>query len=348
MSTIFPSGIDLFSNPTSIKVDGIDVVRAAHMNDVQEAIKAIEHLLITPGVTFSWGGAHFISDNTPIVTGIKNLDTTLYNSIADLTQHRSYVLLTDPVQHNAEVIHVTAGGNLTSNRLQSALEELQSDIDTIMLGGTVNSLTLDNRYIGKSGAQIAQGSLTVQTNLIVSHDTTFGLTTSDTSTFNGNIVGHGSMTLDGLAITNTSLKTTQNALHIDLDTDANGTGERFFITKNNDTGNSLASPNLLLDIDQNSKLTTGVHVLKEGVQETGYFGNQFFSPDPGNVFNGFGVNFKQELANIPASITLTLLNNTNAQSVSVTNITKYGFFVQFASVAGGNSRIYGTYTTVGN
>ena len=122
-----------------------------------------------------------------------------------------------------------------------------------------------------------------------------------------------------------------------------------FIAKNNDLGGDLSSPNLLLNLDENSNLTTGKHILKSGIQETGYFGLKVFSDTASGVFYGAGVNFKQELANAPSSITLTANSNSdNYSNLSITDITKYGFFFEFDTPATGAAKVFGTYITVGN
>ena len=95
-------------------------------------------------------------------------------------------------------------------------------------------------------------------------------------------------------------------------------------------------------------MITDVHELRSGVQETGYFGLQTYSANAGGVFYGQGVNFKTKMANIPASITLTVDENVNAQNISVTHINEYGFFWECDSVAVGALKVRGTYETLGN
>ncbi|RLC96851.1 MAG: hypothetical protein DRI46_13480 [Chloroflexi bacterium] len=138
-------------------------------------------------------------------------------------------------------------------------------------------------------------------------------------------------------------------LHIQLDALAAGAGERFFVTMNGDTGANLASADLLVNIDENSVLTTGVHRLKSGVQETGYFGLRILSANAGGEFHGAGVNFKTELTNSPSSVTLNVDGGSlNHSNLSVVDMNQYGFFFEFDTVAVGAAKVFGTYTTVGN
>lgn len=436
MASSFPGNIDSFANPTALKVDGVDLVRAAHVNDLQNAVLAVQNFLITPGTTFAWDADNF-PDDTPIKAAILALDAAITSDATDLTTHINSVLIGDPTQHHANVIAVTAGGNLTSTRLQPALEELQGDIDSILSGGA-----LDDDYVGKAGDHVMAGALDVGTTLDVTGATTLdstlavaglvtlaaglnltgnldvttgnvlldasqwvgldqyaGLTVSTTTTslkskvnltfqvdaddsvdggadsaqflfldgagstimsldelgnlsvdavvlaasFSGSLV-----TLDNLAMTENGIETDNATFHIDLDNDAGGVGERFFITKNDNDGSDLSSADVLLNIDASANLTTGHHILKSGIQETGYMGLKFNSPEPGNIFQGQGVNFKSVMTNAPSSITLTPISAVNTQNLSVVHSNTYGFFWQVASAAAGPTTWYGTYTTVGN
>ncbi len=444
MSTTFPTAVDLFVNPATLKTDGEDLVRAAHVNDLQDSVVAIQDLLITPGVTFEWADA-LVPDDTNIVNAIKLVSAAADTNTTGLQDHIDYVLLIDPIQHHANVIEVTPGANLASDRLQTALEEHQVDIDNIMSGGLVEGATLDDRYVGKTGTHTMAGSLTIQNSITVEGSTTHGTAPSDSHTFNGTLivadlstfagdanfdgdiqlalnktigsglyngmkisgadelsllsgtdmifqvdaddlidggpfagtfrwkdgstadimtlteaglltaadviadtVTTGTLTMGTLSITDLLLKTNQATYHLDLDNDASGTGERFFVTKNNDSGASLASADLLLDLNASATLTTGIHKLKPGIEETGFFGLKEYSPDPGTIFYGSGVNFKTVMSNAPSSITLTPIASTNYQNLNVTFSNTYGFFFEFSSIIVGPTSVYGTYTTVGN
>jgi hypothetical protein len=129
---------------------------------------------------------------------------------------------------------------------------------------------------------------------------------------------------DELDITQNKLDVKSEILHVQLDKENAAATARFVVTMDGDTGSSLSSADLLLNLVESATLVTGRHVLKSGVQETGYFGMQTYSGNAGGVFFGQGVNFKSEMTNQPSSITLTVDENVNAQNISVTDVTKYG------------------------
>jgi hypothetical protein len=449
MASFFPSSIDNFANPVYTKVDGIDVVQAAHVNDAQDAIRAIQETLIT-GKTINYNSNYFIADNTSFKLCIETLDDNLGILDQDFSNHRSFSLVTDPTQHHANVIEVTSIGNLASNRVQLALQEHQSDIDNIMSGGFVEGVSLDDRYVNLAGAQTMQGPLTITEGLAVNGSAVLGDNISDSHIVNGDVAISGAVevdlaltlnanmlmqvgqkiaeeaapnaqyismgadvmefashrdfnfkldaddTTDGVSqnasftivdglnnpvmtisedgtaslsqelslvdlaasnrvrvgdeldITQNKLDVKSEILHVQLDKENAAATARFVVTMDGDTGSSLSSADLLLNLDESATLVTGRHVLKSGVQETGYFGVQTYSDNAGGVFFGQGVNFKSEMTNQPSSITLTVDENVNAQNISVTDVTKYGFFYEFDSVAVGAVKVRGTYDTVGN
>lgn len=450
MASNFPAAVDNFANPTYIKVDGIDVVQAAHVNDLQDATRAVQQLLIT-GATINYTSNNFIPDNGSIKLGLETLDDNLGSLLSDFNDHRNFSLVTDPVQHHANVVAIDPLGNLSSDRVQPAIYELQSDIDNLLgVGTTSPTATLDYRYINTSGADSMQGPLNIDEDLTVGNNTNLGDTLGDTHTWIGSFDLTGPVSIDGditttgdtliatgqkiadvnapnssyimfgadklefysfkdllfrldaddatdgqsdngelivkdgldqdimtlteagelnvsakvesvdlvgttrvivggdLVVTNNKHDYGSNELHIQLDKSNTQSSSRYFITQDGDTGVSLSSPDLLLNLDENATLTTGRHVLKSGVQESGYFGMMVFSDNAGGVFYGNGVNFKQELATAPSSITLTVDENVNAQNISVTHLDKYGFFWQFDSVNVGATKVRGIYSTVGN
>lgn len=450
MASIFPSGIDTFTNPVYTKIDGEDVVSAAHVNDLQDAIRALQEVLAGAGLTLDMDSNNFIADDSSFKVMVEALDTAIGTVSADLAQHIAYVLVTDPVQHHANVIEVTAIGNLASDRVQPALVEHQADIDNIMSGGLVEGITLDDRYVELAGAQSMQGPLTVTTDFNVngtvnlgdalgdivnvagqinvaetaditgvvtlgddlvmqvgkkifedgesdasyilfgsdklefySHkDFVFRLDADDATDGNsdagvfeirngldalvlsvneaGDLLSAGSLTAASLGastsltigatdLTEDKLDLDSDELHIQLDRlDGSATG-RLFVTMDGDTGANLASADLLMNIDESSTLTTGVHVLKSGVQETGYFGQRVISDNAGGVFFGSGVNFKHQLTNSPSSVTLTPdAGSLNYSNLSVVDMNQYGFFFEYDSIAVGAAKVFGTYTTVGN
>lgn len=450
MASLFPGSVDTFANPIYTKVDGIDVVQAVHVNDLQDAVRATQQAIIT-GSSIAFANNFYIADSTSLKTCLEVLDSSLYTLSESFNFHREAALLSDNAQHHANVIEIDPIGNLQSSRVQPALYELQSDIDNILGVGTLSpSASLDARYVMLSGSQSMQGPLSITESLSVGKSTSLGQTSSDSHLWKGsfditgNIALHGVLSSDenilipygkklaatqatnssyllldqskvelfsrkdiilridsddsvdqasesasflikdGLnqtvfevteqgnvsvtsQVTSTILEATNfvkigtetllthdalsaktNSYQIQLDKDNTQSTARFFITSKGDTGSSLSSSNLLLNLDQNSKLITGVHVLKSGIQEIGYFGHKTYSNNAGGVFFGFGVNFKHELTNAPASIVLTLSGSVNASNISITNITKYGFFIEFDTPAVGACKVMGTYQTIGN
>lgn len=438
MASLFPSQIDTFANPLTIKTDGEDVVKAQHVNDLQDAVIAAQTFLNGNSVIFNYGSNFYIADNTSIRTVVEVLDDELHRVEVDLQNLIA--------AHFAEFIPIDPLGNMTSANLQEAVYELQAEIDNILGVGTINPVsTLDYRFVNTSGGDTMQGPLTVQGSLIIENATTLGSLVTDVHNWTGDFTITGDMShtgdlsmngdmlfatgskladvsdpassyimfasdkfefysfkdfqfrmdsdaddianfvvrngLDqevmkvdesgalwsllsmstetlnatnslwlnsGTQITEDKIDIAASSLHIQLDKDNAVTAEKLIVTKNGDTGSNLASSNLLLHIDENAVMTSGINVLKSGVQETGYLGFRSYSPNAGGVFFGYAVNFKSEMTNVPAGVNLTIDENINAQNISVTGITKYGFFVEFDSVAVGEVKIRGTYTTLGN
>lgn len=452
MASTYPQNIDSFSNPTYIKVNGVDLVRAEHVNDLQDAVVATQQVSAGAGKVIDYASNNFIADDTSFKVCIEALDAEAGAVRSDYTGHTGYVLPTDPFQHHANVIAVTAIGNLASSRVQLALEEHQTDIDAIMSGGFVEGTSLDDRYVGKLGAEILPGPLTITNSLSVngevnlgdniadvvniagtlsvgstsnfanqvtlqdnilmqtgkkiadttdpnadyfmftvdgtevysrkditfridSDDPTDGLAEdaefkirngADTLVFSvneiGNISAIGDITgvdingttkltagaADSLEIFEDRINAESEKLHIQLDKNDGDPTARLVVTMDGDTGNDLASSDLLINIDQDSTLITGIHKLKSGIQENGYFGFQTYSNNAGGVFYGNGVNFKHVLTNSPSSITLTVDENINAQNISVTHLNNLGFSFMADSVAVGAIKVRGTYLTIGN
>jgi len=450
MASVFPGSIDSFANPIYTKIDGEDLVKAAHVNDLQNAIRAVEETLAGAGKPLDFASNRYIADNSSFQAVVEVLDAEL-GSLSDSTgSHSSYVLPTDPVQHHANVIEVTPVGNLASDRVQAALVEHQADIDNLMSGGLVEGASLDDRYLNLAGAQVVQGPITISDDLSVEGNSVLGTNATNTLDVNAAMSAKSSLEVDDNLILNSNLllqagqkiaeegatdasyisfeadklelyshkdivlrldaddptdgqtdagklsvhngldvevfsvdedgaltaasalltevsatsllkigvddvvfssdmsEYKSESLHIQLDKDDVSSASRFFITKDGDTGASLASQDLLLNLDEDSTLTSGLHVLKEGIQETGYIGLQYYSDNAGGVFYGQGVNFKSTMTNSPSSVTLSVSENLNAQNISITDINKYGFFWSFDSVNIGPAKVIGTYTTIGN
>lgn len=438
MSTIFPTGLDLFANPNTIKVDGVDVVQAAHVNDLEDAVQALENFSITPGSGPTWAGSP-ITTGTCLVTAIGNNATGVAAGVTALATH----IAATASQHVASAIIVTPGGNLTATDAQTAFGDFQEAINNIMDGGTNYGVTLDDRYVQFSSSPTFTGNVDVTGTLTVGGNSTFGTTGANSLSLTGtlnvsnsiylsggnfvipktsliglgdaysyfgftnvsnpntvvsskhgivlqldadNLVENDSLyllsgtgatilqvteagvaTLGGvtsslglttvnatnvnaanLALSNQLVASTNDIVQIDIDHNNTGSGERFVVTMKGNNGASLSSTNLLLNVDASSNLTTGIHLLKSGIQETGYLGLRTYSPAPGSIFFGQGVNFKTQMTNSPSSITLSIGTNVNATSISVVSVNQYGFAWECASVATGDTQVFGTYTTVGN
>lgn len=162
MASSFPNSIDPFINPVYTKVNGVDYVKAEHVNDLQDAVRNIEIVVAGAGIGLNSSSNNYVPSSVSVKAAIEILDGALKLRQNAFENHFSSVMPTDPFQHHGNVIQVTAIGNLNSTRVQQALEEHQSDIDGIMLGGYVEGYTLDDRYILKGGPAIVTGILSVQ------------------------------------------------------------------------------------------------------------------------------------------------------------------------------------------
>lgn len=192
----FPQAIDNFANPITTKVNGVDVVRAEHVNDLQSAMVAVQQLLIV-GLPINYTSNQFIADNISFKQALEVLDDQLGGLTQDFQNHRDFALVSDPAQHHANVIEVTPIGNLASDRVQLALQEHQSDIDAIMTGGFVEGVTLDDRYVNKAGNQQMQGNLTIDNAISVGTNSQFGATASHNHDFIGSLSVDGEVVVQG-------------------------------------------------------------------------------------------------------------------------------------------------------
>lgn len=189
MSSTFPNAIDAFINPVYTKVDGNDYVKAAHVNDLQDAVRQIEIVVAGNGVGLNSGSNHYVPTSASVKAAIEVLDGVIKLREDEYNFHINSVMPTDPFQHHSNVIQVTSIGNLNSTRAQQAFEEHQSDIDAIMSGGYVEGFTLDDRYILKAGPALITGTLNVQSDITGLQNASFGTSLSH------QIIGSGSMTL---------------------------------------------------------------------------------------------------------------------------------------------------------
>ena len=187
MSSNFPSSIDSFINPNYTKVNGVDYVKAEHVNDLQDAIRNTQIVMAGAGIGLGAGSNYYVPTSASVKNAIEILDGAIKTRQTAFETHLNSVMPTDPYQHHSNVIQVTAIGNLNSTRAQQAFEELQADIDAIMSGGYVEGFTLDDRYILKSGSASVTGSLSVQNNLTVLQNATFGSTLSNVVSMSGSL-----------------------------------------------------------------------------------------------------------------------------------------------------------------
>jgi hypothetical protein len=162
MASTFPNSIDPFINPVYTKVNGVDYVKAEHVNDLQDAVRNIEMVIAGAGLSMNLGSNNYVPSTASVKVALEILDGAIKLRQDAFEDHLNFVMPTDPFQHHSNVVQVTAIGNLSSTRAQSAFEELQADIDAIMSGGYVEGFTLDDRYILKAGPAVVTGSLTVQ------------------------------------------------------------------------------------------------------------------------------------------------------------------------------------------
>jgi hypothetical protein len=130
----------------------------------------------------------YLPETSSIKSSLEILDGALKLRQNAFESHLSLVMPTDPFQHHSNVVQVTAIGNLSSTRVQSALEELQNDIDQIMAGGYVEGFTLDDRYILKAGPATITGTLGVQQNFTALQNANLGSSLSNVVTISGSTI----------------------------------------------------------------------------------------------------------------------------------------------------------------
>jgi hypothetical protein len=187
MASNFPNTTDSFINPQYTKVNGVDYVKAEHINDLQDAVKNVQLIIIGSGLSMAIASNFYVPANADIKTAIEILDATVKDRENEFQAHLAAVMPNDPIQHHSNVVEVTPIGNLSSNQVQWALEELQVDIDNIMSGGLVESVTLDNRYILANGPAIVTGTLTSQGDFSAQSNVTLGYNTSHSVITSGDL-----------------------------------------------------------------------------------------------------------------------------------------------------------------
>lgn len=199
MSSNFPTSIDAFINPTYTKVNGVDYVKAEHVNDLQDAVRNIEIVIAGSGLPLGVASNNYIPPTASVKVALQVLDGALKQREDDFQDHLDASMPTDPFQHHSNVLQVTAIGNLNSTRVQQALEEHQADIDAIMIGGYVEGFTLDDRYILKNGAAVVTGTLSVQQEATFLQNVSMGTTLSHVVTASGHLNVGNTLTIGGNA-----------------------------------------------------------------------------------------------------------------------------------------------------
>lgn len=187
MASTFPNSIDSFINPVYTKVNGVDYVKAEHVNDLQDAVRNIQIVVAGSGVGLGSSSNNYVPSAASVKSAVEIIDAALKVRQNLFETHLSSVMPTDPFQHHSNVIQVTAIGNLNSTRVQQALEEHQADIDSIMSGGYVEGATLDDRYITKSESAFVDGTLTINQDLTALQNVFLGTSLSHEITASGSL-----------------------------------------------------------------------------------------------------------------------------------------------------------------
>lgn len=197
MASNFPNAVDSFINPQYQKVNGLDYVKAEHVNDLQDAVKNIQLLLIGSGLSMNIASNNYVPPTADIKTALEILDGEVHQRELDFQNHIDSVMPTDPFQHHSNVIQVTPIGNLSADRLQWALEELQQNIDMIMSGGYVESITLDDRYLKTFGNNIVDGTFHVNGEFSTGGNSQLGNSTVHTTATGGDLTVGQNLTVLG-------------------------------------------------------------------------------------------------------------------------------------------------------
>lgn len=187
MASNFPNSIDAFVNPQYTKVDGVDYVKAEHINDLQDALKNVQLLIIGSGVSMNIGSNNYLPITADIKSSLEILDGEVRLREDSFQSHIDAVMPTDLFQHHANVVEVTSIGNMSGDRLQWVLEDFQNNIDMIMSGGIVNAYTLDDRYILSGGPAEVTGTLQVNGDTALQSNVDLGSSISHTVTASGDL-----------------------------------------------------------------------------------------------------------------------------------------------------------------
>lgn len=192
MATTYPSSIDSFSNPVSTKVNGQDYVKAEHINDIQDAVRAMQISLVGSGVSVNFGSNYFVPASASFKTAVETLDSALETVRADGDTHRTLSMITDAAQHHANVIEFSSGSgavlaDISPMRVQTALEVVRQEINLMLAGGTVRGSSLNNLYILKSGPAVVTGTMEVQDDFQTNGNNQLGQTLSHTTITAGDL-----------------------------------------------------------------------------------------------------------------------------------------------------------------
>lgn len=192
MSTVFPASIDSFANPTTTKVNGVDFVKASHINDLQDSVRAMQQCMVGSGLSMGIKSNYFIPESASFLQAVEIIDQTLNGIQSSLTSHHDMMAISDPIQHHANVIEVASGSGATfadipQRRLQIVLEVIRAEITRILNGETVRGKNLAEIYVKRDGPATFLDTLSVDGNSLLKGDVDFGSSPANQARFSGSI-----------------------------------------------------------------------------------------------------------------------------------------------------------------
>lgn len=192
MATSYPTTIDSFLNPVSTKVNGQDYVKAEHINDVQDSIRAMQISLIGSGVSVNFGSNYFVPGAVSFKSAIEILDSSLEGVREELETHTTLSMITDSPQHHANVLEFSSGSgavlaDITPKRVQTALEVIRQEINQMLAGGYVRGQSLSDLYILKSGPAVVTGTMEVQGDFQADSNVQLGSSTTHSTLASGDL-----------------------------------------------------------------------------------------------------------------------------------------------------------------
>ena len=202
MSTVFPTNIDSFSNPITTKANGLDFVKAEHVNDLQDSVRAIQQAMIGSGYSMNIGSNYFLPGDASVKSSLEILDGSLEAQRVNLQTHLGLVMLTDASQHHANVIEISSGSgavlaDIGPARVQTALEVIRQEINLILTGDYVRGQSLSDLYILRAGPATVTGALTVEDAFQASSDVVLGVSASNTVSMAGSCSITGTLDVTG-------------------------------------------------------------------------------------------------------------------------------------------------------